>query len=231
MVASVLSARTQRTSWRQEALPAEFNTARTKQTGFAVQAARYSETFQLNLTTREGDRVSVNFRQMLMGLSAQREYSETAQRGRDVAFVSSHKALEAGAFEARFGLHVQGNLNEEERKALKNIFQQIAKLADAFYGGNMQCTTQAAQQLTADPEQIAGMKLSMSQTYTRLSMQHQAVAFYRETAQQTQGPHPLKAAQQVQRYWQQVQAAIQQTFRQFSLLSSSWVAEISARSP
>jgi len=138
-----------------------------------------------------------------------------------VAVVGSRTELEAGMFEARFGLHVQGDLNEQEMVALKRIFEQVGALADEFYNGDIQRALAAAQQLRADPSQIGGLDLNMTQRFTQVQASAHAVAAYVEVARDTRSePWPPRAAQQVERYWaqvEQVQATIRETFRSFSL--------------
>lgn len=187
-----------------------------------VAASAYSETFQLRITTREGDTVAVDVRQMLAGLRASETRFAGAATDQGVAFVGSRTELEAGMFEARFGLHVRGDLNAQEMAALKRIFEQVGRLADEFYGGDMEGALKAAQQLRADPSQISTLDLDMTQRVTQVQASHQAVAAYVAVAQETQrGPWPpVQAAQQVDRYWaqvEQVQATIRETFRSFSL--------------
>ena len=185
-------------------------------------ASAYSETFSLSITTREGDQVQVDVRQMLAGLQARDMRFAGAATPQGVAVVGTQAELEAGMFEARFGLHVRGDLNEREMVALKQIFEQVGRLADEFYGGDVEGALKVAQQLRADPSQIGALDLDITQRFTQVQARHQAVAAYVAVAQDAQkGPWPpVKAAQQVARYWaqvEQVQATIRETFRRFSL--------------
>ncbi len=186
-----------------------------------LHAAAYSETFQLEITTREGDQVQVNVRQMLAGLQARETVFAGYAGSEGVAVVASHAELAAGAFEARFGLYVQGDLNEAEMVALQSIFKQVGRLADEFFNGDIQGALAAAQQLRADPDQIAGLNLDITQRYVQMQASRQAAAAYVEVARDTDNtPWPPRAGQQVTRYWaqvEQVQATIRETFRSFSL--------------
>ena len=187
-----------------------------------AEALHYGETFRLEIVTRDGDRVRVDVRQMLQAVHASEAKIAGYAGPEGVAVVGSRAELEAGRFEARFGLHVQGELDEDEMKALKSIFEQVADLADQFYGGNIPAALQAAKALQVDGSEIGNVSLNMTQQITYARIQQQAAAAYVEVerARPTTGPDPVRAARQVTRYWaqvEQVQQVIQTTFRSFSL--------------
>ncbi len=187
-----------------------------------AEALHYGETFRLEIVTRDGDRVRVDVRQMLQAVHASEAKIAGYAGPEGVAVVGSRAELEAGRFEARFGLHVQGELDEDEMRALKSIFEQVADLADQFYGGNIPAALQAAKALQVDGSEIGNVSLNMTQQITYARIQQQAAAAYVEVerARPPTGPDPVKAARQVTRYWaqvEQVQQTIQTTFRSFSL--------------
>ena len=82
----------------------------------------YSHTMTLSLETKQGDSVQVDFRQLFAQYQSyqQQQSSESGPQG--ARLFESREAMEATAFEERFGFAVQGTLNEEETQAIFKVF-------------------------------------------------------------------------------------------------------------
>ena len=126
---------------------------------FAAQA----ETFELAVTTREGDRLRISVAQ------ASANWSQTgvaaASNGDGAALVASSQSgsVQIGGWQ----VSVEGDLNEQERGALEKLFGQVQDLSDKFYAGDLSGAFDRAMALDMDGEQLASMSLRLTQTSVR----------------------------------------------------------------
>ena len=137
----------------------------------------YSQTMSMSLTTQEGDTVKVDFRQ-LYAQYQEYKHQQSAEVGpKGARMFESKEALEATAFEEQFGFSVEGNLNENELKAVFDVFEQVDSLANEFYGGNIEAALQKAQDLNVDFGQIKNMSLDLQKSEARSTSYQQAAAY------------------------------------------------------
>ncbi|WP_321277046.1 hypothetical protein [Thiomicrorhabdus indica] len=182
----------------------------------AEQAYGYSQTMSLQLTTKEGDQVSVDFRQLYTQYQSYKEAVAGQQNPSGVRYFESREALEMTAFEERFAFSVEGDLNEDELKAVFDVFEQVDKLSDQFYGGNIEQALQEAMNMEIDFGQLQGMQLSMTQTQVAMSRQQQAAAAEYEAT-------PDKATvAELPEYLQKWQEAIESLDQWFEDAQGAW---------
>jgi len=112
------------------------------------------EKFTLNILTAEGDRVSIRFR---------------ASNVTDVAAVqSSDDAGTTAAVDAhvisrgRLKIEVQGDLNDDELKAIGDLLDQVDGIATDFFGGDVQAAFSAASRVGFDSQELSGFNLKLS---------------------------------------------------------------------
>lgn len=152
------------------------------------QAYQYSETMSLQLTTKEGDKVTLDFRQLYAQYQSYQEMKLAEDGPSGVGYFESKQAMEATMFEERFAFSVQGDLNEEELQAIYDVFAKVDELAGEFYGGNIEKALEKAQNLELDMEQLSGMSLNLTQTETVVKRyQQQALAQYQNVQNDTEG--------------------------------------------
>ncbi|PTS83528.1 hypothetical protein DBR00_13535 [Pseudomonas sp. HMWF032] len=126
---------------------------------FAAQA----ETFDMEVTTRDGDRLRISIAQ------ASANWSQSAvaasSNGASSALVASSQSgsLQIGAWQ----VSVEGELDDEERGALEKLFGQVQELSDKFYAGDLSGAFDRAMALDMDGEQLASMSLRLTQTTVR----------------------------------------------------------------
>jgi hypothetical protein len=72
---------------------------------------------------------------------------------------------------------VEGNLNEDEQKALKNLLKEMDNVGQDFFNGNLKDAFDHTQKIGLDSAQIAGFSMSLSS-----SRSIQAVAAYQQVA-------------------------------------------------
>ncbi|SDH40390.1 hypothetical protein SAMN05216588_104267 [Pseudomonas flavescens] len=113
--------------------------------------AAVAESFELDITTREGDRLRVSIAQASAGWS--RTQGSSSQSG----------SLQIGSWQ----VDVQGDLNDQEKAALENLFSQVQDLSNAFYSGDVAGAFDRAMSLNMDGSQLASMSLRLTQTSVR----------------------------------------------------------------
>ncbi|WP_051347123.1 hypothetical protein [Thiomicrorhabdus chilensis] len=128
------------------------------------QAYQYSETMSLQLTTREGDQVTVDFRQLYAQYQSYKLEQQAEQGPEGVRYFESRESMEVTAFEERFAFSVQGELNEDELKAVFEVFEQVDGLANEFYNGDLELALQKAMELEMDSGQLQSLQLNLTQT-------------------------------------------------------------------
>lgn len=122
----------------------------------------------LEVRTREGDVVTINLQRNLSASS-----TEMGARSADGAvYMRSDKMSASFSLEYQ----IQGNLNDDEQAALKDLLGGVDKLADDFFAGGSADTLKKAMNLGYNDQQLAGFSLSLQQTETRsVTMAYQRV--------------------------------------------------------
>ncbi|CAK0774754.1 putative DUF5610 domain-containing protein [Gammaproteobacteria bacterium] len=126
--------------------------------------------FSLDVQTAEGDKIQVHFNQQQSSSVA----AIAAQSGNaSIAGMTSQSSSQS-----HFDLTIEGNLNDQERQALKDLMGKIDGVANQFFGkGNLQDVLKKAGDLGYDGQQLAGFTLSMGYSETRsLTSAYQAVS-------------------------------------------------------
>jgi predicted 3-demethylubiquinone-9 3-methyltransferase (glyoxalase superfamily) len=179
-------------------------------------AYQYSNTMSMQLTTKEGDQVMVDFRQLYAQYQELNRQQAMEEGPKGVRYFESREAMEMTAFEERFGISVQGDLNEEELGAIFDVFEQVDQLANTFYNGDIEKAFEQAMELQVDFGQIQSFSLDMTRTEMRaVSYQQGAVAQY----QQVQNPQQAQekpGVKDLPPYLQAWQSAIERLDEQFA---------------
>ncbi|MHA6493547.1 DUF5610 domain-containing protein [Pseudomonas borbori] len=140
----------------------------TNTTGIASYSERFTaqaETFEMQVTTRDGDRLKISVAQ------ASANWSKTgvaaASNGDSSAVVGSSQSgsMQIGGWQ----VDVEGELDEQERAALEKLFGQVQDLSNKFYAGDLSGAFDRAMALDMDGEQLASMSLRLTQTSVRQS--------------------------------------------------------------
>lgn len=147
-----------------------------------VAAAAYSErfaaraeTFDMQITTRDGDRLRISVAAASASWSQSAAVAASDGSTSLLAASSSSGSLQIGAWQVQ----VEGELDEEERVALEDLFGQVQELSNQFYAGDLAGAFDRAMQLEMDGSQLASMSLRLTQTTVR-----QATDAYSAVAQQ-----------------------------------------------
>ncbi len=121
-------------------------------------AMERSRSFEMEVTTQEGDKVKilVNSGQSFSGQQVNYADGSTSIDGFEASFSSFDN----------LSFSVEGDLNEEELAALNDLFGQVNDVAETFYGGNIEQAFDQAMTVGMDPEQLASFAVNMNQTET-----------------------------------------------------------------
>lgn len=126
---------------------------------FAAQA----ETFDMEVTTRDGDRLRISIAQASANWSQSGVVASSNGNGSALVASSQSGSMQIGAWQ----VSVEGELDEEERGALEKLFGQVQELSDKFYSGDLSGAFDRAMALDMDGEQLASMSLRLTQTSVR----------------------------------------------------------------
>ncbi len=113
-----------------------------------------AESLELQLLTQEGDRVTIQFERRL-DTQAQARVASDGDNARALTSVSRY---EQGSY--RFS--VEGQLNDAERQAIDNLVQDLDRLANEFFNGDVQTALTMVPDLRFDGSQLAAMEVNMT---------------------------------------------------------------------
>lgn len=121
--------------------------------------ASYQESYQktdnslsLQVLTNDGDRVTINLQQSF------ENWSVDAQRdGNSISFNGQNSGL-------NWQLDVEGDLDEGEREALNLLLQDVEKLSQSFFSGDLGAALGQAMELGIDGSELAALDLNLQQS-------------------------------------------------------------------
>lgn len=114
---------------------------------FTAESTRTSNRMSLEVVTRDGDRVTVDFSQRQGSL-------EVSVGGLSVS---------ASAFSEKWEMEVLGNLDDGEMAALEELFSDVQKLSETFFNGDLGAALDEAMSLGFDGNELASMSLNLRQ--------------------------------------------------------------------
>ncbi len=115
---------------------------------YAEFAERHETAFSLELRTREGDVVALNFRQLDYRSSAQGAGASVVEEG----------------IERMVNLSVEGDLSDAELAAIDRLLEQVTEEAASFFSGDLMATAARLSSLDFDSEQLASFALDFTRT-------------------------------------------------------------------
>ncbi|MPQ77529.1 hypothetical protein [Hydrogenovibrio sp. JE_KL2] len=178
----------------------------------------YSNTMTLNLTTKEGDQVSIDFRQLYAEYKSYQSQQSVESGPSGARYFESTQALESTAFEERFGFSVKGDLNDDEMKAIFDVFQQVDNLANHFFKGDIEKAFQKAVDLNVDFGQLQSVSVNLQQTQTYAASYQQAAAYQQQgnsDATSANGATPGASIAALPAYLQKMQNVVDTLSQQF----------------
>jgi hypothetical protein len=131
--------------------------------GYSERFSALAETFDLSVTTRDGDRLRISVAQASASWSQSSFAAASNGSGAAVTASSQSGSLQIGGWQ----VSVEGELDAEEVKALEKLFSQVQELSNQFYAGDLAGAFDRAMALEMDGEQLASMSLRLTQTSVR----------------------------------------------------------------
>lgn len=151
------------------ALDKRFNPSTPASTGnvavaaYSERFAAQAETFEMQVTTRDGDRLRISIAQASANWSQSAVAASSDGKTSSLVASSQSGSLQIGAWQ----VSVEGELDDEERGALEKLFSQVQELSNKFYAGDLSGAFDRAMALEMDGEQLASMSLRLTQTTVR----------------------------------------------------------------
>lgn len=128
-------------------------------------SASEGRSFSFKLETKEGDVVEINAR-ALQWFSAEQYSSQQRTSGSGLGpggiQQTSGVGFEAGN-QSEFALRIDGDLDDDELKAINDLLKQVNSLSEDFYGGDIQKALEKALSLGYDSTEIGSFSLNLSQ--------------------------------------------------------------------
>ena len=114
---------------------------------YSAAAMRTSNNMSLEVITQDGDRVTVDF----------------SQRQGSLEMRAGGLSVSASAFSEKWDMEVRGNLDDGEVAALEELFADVQKLSETFFGGDLGAALEEAMSLGFDGNELASMSLNLRQ--------------------------------------------------------------------
>lgn len=114
---------------------------------FTAESTRTSNRMSLEIVTNDGDRVTVDF----------------SQRQGSLEMSVGGVSVSASAFSEKWDMEVRGNLDDGEIAALEELFSDVQKLSETFFGGDLGAALDEAMSLGFDGNELASMSLNLRQ--------------------------------------------------------------------
>lgn len=111
--------------------------------------------FSFELRTQDGDIVTINASALY---AAQGSQASSSRDGVSVSSVNFESYEESS-----FSLSIEGELDEDELKAINDLLSNVNNLADEFYNGDLNVAFDKALSLGFDSDEISGFALSLTQ--------------------------------------------------------------------
>ncbi|GIZ13299.1 DUF5610 domain-containing protein [Pseudomonas sp. NCCP-436] len=127
------------------------------------QVSALAESFELSVTTRDGDRLRISVAQASASWSQSRMDAGADGNSIQASASSQSGSLRIGAWQ----VEIEGELDDGEVKALEKLFSQVQALSDRFYAGDSVGAFDRAMALEMDGEQLASLSLRLTQSSVR----------------------------------------------------------------
>ncbi|XOV80596.1 MAG: DUF5610 domain-containing protein [Aestuariibacter sp.] len=157
-----------------------------KSAGYSVENNR-----ELVVTTAEGDEVTISFASQESVQAQQSLSASVDNEGNQQLSFSTSKAYSYGE---QFSFSVNGELNDEELRAIGELVSDSSKLVDEFFNGDVQSAYQQLENLGFDEQQISNFAIEASQTENLETVQrYEQVSRYSEAKQDDFPKAPVRS--------------------------------------
>lgn len=122
-----------------------------------------SQSAALTLTTKEGDRITIQFSQQQSSgvASLPRGVQSYARMQQQNAASATQSAVWKSS--QNYSYTVEGNLSDAEKASLGDVFKQIGSLSDQFFNGHIEDAVKQAQDLNLSDTEWSSLSLQLTQ--------------------------------------------------------------------
>lgn len=140
-----------------------------------------SSTFDMEVTTREGDKLKISIAQASANwssTSASASSTRTSGNGGTSTSTSAQASASSGSLQiGGWSVQIEGDLNDDEKAALTDLLGQVQDISSKFYSGDLSGAFDRALALNMNGDQLASMSLNLSQTtYAQATSTYGAVS-------------------------------------------------------
>ena len=160
-----------------------------------------AESLELQLLTQSGNRVTIQFERRL-DTQAQARLASDGDNTRALTSVSRY---EQGSY--RFS--VEGELSDAERQAIADLVQDVDRLANEFFNGDVQTALAMVPDLRFDPTQLASMEVNMTK------VERYSLAQSYQQTQQLDSPEHSKPGRRLGQFLQDVNQRFNESVLEF----------------
>ena len=115
-----------------------------------------------SFTTKEGDKVNITFNSNYL----QQNVSVMHQSEQNSSSINSQKT----EFQSAFSFEVNGDLNEQEQKAINELMGNLQNVSDLFFEGSLDDAFEVAKSISMDPTHLAAFSMDLQRTETVVSI-------------------------------------------------------------
>ncbi|MCW8929842.1 MAG: DUF5610 domain-containing protein [Gammaproteobacteria bacterium] len=156
----------------------ETNEVKEVQGGSIQNSFSRDESTQIEIITNDGDKVLID---MFKQQSAQS--SRAFNQNEEGSSYSEFRSISASA---GISYQVQGELDEDEQKAIDELLKDVAKVSDHFFSGNTQQAFKKAMDMNFDSDELTRISLDMGYQETRSTAINTYSAFQNQPVPESQ---------------------------------------------
>ncbi|MFT4927888.1 MAG: hypothetical protein ACI8WB_004002 [Phenylobacterium sp.] len=179
-----------------------------------------SKSSSITIKTNDGDTVNIDFAEVLSYQNSQKNAAYSGFDDNGNAIDMSYSESSESRFHATgFSFSVEGELDDDEKAAIGALVQDVSKLAEEFFNGDLDKAFKQATQLGYDQSELSGFSLEMSRVEkVSVSQAYAQVAQYDNAPKRPPADQPEQNVNQlvkpVANYLQDLMAFLEQAREQ-----------------
>lgn len=148
-----------------------------------------SKSSSISIQTNDGDTVTIDFAEALAYQRSEMNAAYAQSDGEGGMSAGAYSEVSESRYHAiGFSFSVEGELDDEEKEAIGALVQDVSKLADEFFNGDLDKAFEQATQLGFDESELSGFSLQMSRVETvSVAQAYAQVAQYEPNERPTGG--------------------------------------------
>jgi uncharacterized protein DUF5610 len=132
-------------------------------------SAAMEQATEIQIKTQDGDVVNITLSQSLASSQTELQVQQGSARSNGFEY--------AAAMRSSLNVNIEGNLDKGEKQAIDDLLQNMHKVANNFFKGDIQTAFNYAQKIGFNADQIAGFSLDL-----KMNQSIKAVSAYQQTS-------------------------------------------------